>query len=616
VTRRAGYPRTIGQAILIGVLKFLWRLAVLAAAAVVWPLAVAAAAGYAAAWALGLPARRLARAAAWSLPMTGVYLLAAALQARTWQDIALRPVRDWAAASGHLAHGAVLPAAYLAAPVAVPAGLALAAVLWARRWRAMSHGLAGKSAFAPVTFARRQWRRAAARARWITAAPGAVPLTARNGAVPVGAVIRAVERPHRDILHIPAADFGRHMVIVGTSGSGKTSLMMRLWAGWTAAALTAAARGRPRPLLVILDCKGGPDAREKARRTRRLLRAVSGVLRIRIWPDEDPVSLWTLPPDRLAVLLHQLIETGDGSAAYYADVSAAIIRLAVCAPPGPPATARQLLDRLQRSWLEAAYAEGRPADLARIRAARAHLGDIQLRYATLFQRLGPGFDGTATLTDADAWYFVLEGTAEPTVAEAQAMAITELVAHAATAAAPRRRILLAADDYSAVSRRVPLANLYERGRSLGLGLMVSAQSWEGLGRDDDERKRITRTADGGLWVMRTPGPEDLIANAGTTRTLESARKLLGPAFGDEGTSRIQHAWMADPGIIRQMDTGQACYIHRGTAVYVQVARPRPSPLPLPAPRRPAPPPAPPPTAGHRDRPPALLDDVLGPGAAP
>jgi hypothetical protein len=146
--------------------------------------------------------------------------------------------------------------------------------------------------------------------------------------------------------------------------------------------------------------------------------------------------------------------------------------------------------------------------------------------------------------------------------------------------------------------------------------MVSAQSWEGLGRDDDERKRITRTADGGLWVMRTPGPEDLIANAGTTRTLESARKLLGPAFGDEGTSRIQHAWMADPGIIRQMDTGQACYIHRGTAVYVQVARPRPSPLPLPAPRRPAPPPAPPPTAGRRDRPPALLDDVLGPGAAP
>ena len=44
-------------------------------------------------------------------------------------------------------------------------------------------------------------------------------------------------------------------------------------------------------------------------------------------------------------------------------------------------------------------------------------------------------------------------------------------------------MLLAADDYSAVSRRVPLSNLYERGRSLGIGVQVSAQSWEGLGAE-------------------------------------------------------------------------------------------------------------------------------------
>lgn len=61
------------------------------------------------------------------------------------------------------------------------------------------------------------------------------------------------------------------------------------------------------------------------------------------------------------------------------------------------------------------------------------------------------------------------------------MAVTELIAHAAVdRRAERRTILLAADDYSAVSRRVPLSNLYERGRSLGLGVMVSAQSWQGL----------------------------------------------------------------------------------------------------------------------------------------
>ena len=48
--------------------------------------------------------------------------------------------------------------------------------------------------------------------------------------------------------------------------------MMRLWAGWFTAALDAAAAGSgQRPLLIVLDCKGGPDARTKANRTCRLL---------------------------------------------------------------------------------------------------------------------------------------------------------------------------------------------------------------------------------------------------------------------------------------------------------------------------------------------------------
>jgi hypothetical protein len=115
-------------------------------------------------------------------------------------------------------------------------------------------------------------------------------------------------------------------------------------------------------------------------------------------------------------------------------------------------------------------------------------------------------DGPGDLTNADAWYLILEGTREPSVAEAQAMAVTELVAHAASTTARPRDILLAGDDYSAVSRRVPLSSLYERGRSLGLGVQVSAQSWHGLGADDAERYRIAATADGGIWLLRTPTP--------------------------------------------------------------------------------------------------------------
>jgi hypothetical protein len=101
----------------------------------------------------------------------------------------------------------------------------------------------------------------------------------------------------------------------------------------------------------------------------------------------------------------------------------------------------------------------------------------------------------------------LEGTREPSVAEAQAMALTELTVHAATDLdAEPRAMLLAADDYSAVSGKVPLSNLYERGRSLGIGVQVSAQSWQGLGANEDERYRIAGTADGGIFVLHCPTP--------------------------------------------------------------------------------------------------------------
>jgi hypothetical protein len=76
--------------------------------------------------------------------------------------------------------------------------------------------------------------------------------------------------------------------------------------------------------------------------------------------------------------------------------------------------------------------------------------------------------------------------------------------------------------------------------------MVSAQSWQGLGKDDDERYRIAATADGGVWVLRTPYPEPLTGLAGTRRVLETAHKLIGVTWGDEGTTREQRASVADP----------------------------------------------------------------------
>jgi hypothetical protein len=600
---------------------FTWLLVVVAVLAT-WPLTVVTLGGYLVAWWRGWPPARLGRAAAWALPATGIWLLVSAVALRSWRASALSPGREWEHVWPHLTAITAARAFLLLAPITVPAGLALAALIWAWRNYAVTTGLAGITASAPITFDARQWRRQVRTAKGLTDAPGAVPLLARGGRIPVGGTIRAVGHRWHPVFTLPATACARHMVIVGSTGSGKTNLMIRLWAGWFTATLDAAWAGRDaRPLLVVLDCKGGRDSRRKADRTRRLLYG-AGARRVAVWPDEARLSLWELPAQDLAVLLYQMIDTGTGAAAYYADILQAVLILAVIAPGGPPVNAAGFLDRLDARWLQHAWSDGRhPAQLARVQAAAKHLPDIQLRFATLLDRLGPALDGPGILAEADAWYFILEGTREPSVAQAQAMAITELVAHAATSMSGEpRAMLLAADDYSAVSGRVPLSNLYERGRSLGIAVQVSAQSWQGLGATEDERYRIAATADGGIFVLHTPYPEPLTQLAGTRRVLETAHKLVGNSWADEGTTREQRARIADPDLIRRLDVGQACYIHRGAATFVQVARPKPSPLtllPAPAladlaPRVPEP--------RHEAASQAWpispdLDDIFGPGAA-
>jgi hypothetical protein len=595
-----------------------WWLLLAAAAAAAWPVTLVTAAGYLAAWLRGWPPLRLYRAATCSLLVTAAWLTNLEIRVPGWLA-ARTPGRTWTGGWDQLTTAHLARVFASLAPAAVPAGLALAGLAWAWRNYAITAGLGGITASAPITFDARQWKRQVRTAKGLTAAPGAVPLTGRGGKIPVGGTIRVIGHRWHPVFTLPAEACARHMVIVGSTGSGKTNLMIRLWAGWFTATLATSRAGRGgRPLLVVLDCKGGRDARRKADRTRRLLYG-AGARRVAIWPDEARLSMWEIPPADLAVLLYQMIDTGTGAAAYYADVLYAALVLAITAPGGPPLNTAAFLDRLDARWLQTAWDPSRyPAEAARARAAARHLPDIQLRFATLFDRLGPALDGLGTLADADAWYFILEGTREPSVAEAQAMAITELAAHAATALdGEQRAMLLAADDYSAVSRRVPMSNLYERGRSLGIGVQVSAQSWHGLGADEDERYRIAATADGGLFVLHTPHPEPLAALAGTRRVLETAHKLIGNTWGDEGTTREQRARTADPDLIRRLEIGQVCYIHHGAATFIQVARPAPSPLtllPPPAVAEPlawVPEPRREPAAGPA---PASFDDLFGHGA--
>jgi hypothetical protein len=544
-------------------------------AVVMLPVTLVAVAALVVAERRGWQPGRLYRAAAWCLPMLAVWLAGTVIE----RVPALTDL--W-----HAVHrGNYLAAAVLVLPVAAPAGLLAAGWVWSRRLRSMAAGAGGRSPAAAISFDQRQWRHQVRSARARIAAPGAVPLLTRSGDFVAGAVIRADGHPDRPLARLPASRLRSHQIVIGSTGTGKTTLLLRLWAAFLASGLRRHATGQAgAPLLVILDCKGGADARRIADRSRRVLRD-SGARNVAVWPDDARLSLWCLPVGKLVTTLVDLIEHGTGGAAYYADVMEAVVALAVEAPAGPPVSTADFLARLDPAWLARAWL-GDEERLVLARSSARQVPDIALRFRTLFRRLGAGLDGPGSFADADAWYCILEGTAEISVAEAQARALVDLLASFVIGPHPgepsgvsqplvtqHREVLLAVDEFSAVSRRLPIWQLYERARSLGLAVQVSAQSWHGLAAREDDRYRLAASAEGGIWLLNTPHPDPVTALAGQRSRLDSSRQLTGRLrWSRTGTSRVAPAPTADPDRVRGLEVGQAAYLYHGGVTYVQVKR--------------------------------------------
>jgi hypothetical protein len=597
MSRPAGYARhPVRRALGRALLWVAVRLALCALAVALAPVTLIALGSACYAWWLGWPPRRVNVAAAWCLPMAAAWLVAvtawplrlgtasrhqagAALgyppgvgPGAVWFRVIAAPYRAWLGMWELAAHGQVAAALVAVVPLALPLGLAAGGLGWAYRGLRMRTGAGGLTPGAAAAFDARQWRHQVRSARALSTAPGALPLLSRRGHVIVGAAIRAVGHRGGRAAEIPYERLRAHQVVIGSTGTGKTTLLLRLWAGFMAAGLRRHAAGAGRqPLLVVLDCKGGGSSRKVADRTRRVLRD-AGARSTAIWPDEAALSLWALPADRLVTTLLDLIEHGTGGAAYYTDVMEALVSLAVQAPCGPPAGAGDFLARLDADWLAAVYsANGDVEAVTTIRSAKRAFDDVQLRFRALWRRLGAGLDGGSSFADADAWYCILEGTAESAVAEAQARALTDLLAYYALDGA--REILLCVDEFSAVSRRLPIWQLYERARSLGLAVQVSAQSWEGLARTEDERQRVAATAEGGIWLLRTPRPEPVVELAGTRPCVETTRRLDGPGtWPDAGLSRTRLVPVLDGDLIRRLDVGQVGYVYRGGVTYLQIKR--------------------------------------------
>lgn len=134
----------------------------------------------------------------------------------------------------------------------------------------------------------------------------------------------------------PATILGRHLVMVGGSGTGKTETSKRIAYG------AAKVYGWK---VFYLNCKGDADtaaqfleAMRAAGRTTTMFRAYDG------WRGDT------------TALLNRLMSIIDYSEPYYRDITKMMLSLAVEAPPGPPRSSSELLERLNLDALAMRYA--------------------------------------------------------------------------------------------------------------------------------------------------------------------------------------------------------------------------------------------------------------------
>jgi hypothetical protein len=369
---------------------------------------------------------------------------------------------------------------------------------------------------------------------------------------------------------LPRLAAGQAVLVAGMPGSGKTETLLRL-------AYDAGRRGMK---LIFVDCKGtDPDLAARVLAAYRLGRdqgdQVRGTIlngdpiRLRRWPAE-PLDMWRGSPQAVHNRL-MAIKEFDGPA-WWEDVATVALRLALEAPGEPPVTSsRELLRRLDGDWLDERWrALPEETDLA---AARANHGleGVHLRFSSFFASIGGGFDGAVSFEDLDVLVLTLPTLVARRDSEAAVRMLLEDFGHYAAARKPRHGedVRLMVDEFSAIDGLAGQAvHLAERLRDVRGGVVLAAQSWEGLGGAWTARRLVGACA--ALILHRMPLPEALLEAAGMVAVAERTWRV--DEYGSTGQASVSmhQRPMVDPQAVRDAATGDAWVVVPGRALPMRV----------------------------------------------
>ncbi|WP_328435518.1 type IV secretory system conjugative DNA transfer family protein [Nocardia puris] len=500
--------------------------------------------------------------------------------------------------------------------VAMPAGMLLAAWWWANFL--IKNNSVGQKSLARTERSKAAMvaRRGRAAAR---AAKAGAPFTSGSdvvlgvlaehvSAAPLG-VWRSLTARYQQWLTIPHTEVRRHMAIVATTGAGKTTMLERHalailtseWEAWQRWRDVPKMRARhPRPLLVMIACKGGEDDRKLGEVLRDDALAL-GIARERIGmvvPGGDRLNVWDMPARDLRAVLTDLMVAGESTTSegqHFDEMRKRIVSLVIDAPSGPPRSSGEFLARLNEQVLIDAWG-GAPDVIRQVRALQAEkvpqLDDALIKMSNLFDQLRDHngamvFDGGRDLDEMDVLFATVPGM-DADAGRAQVAAIIRMVMQRAgrTTADDRRSVTVIIDEASAVATAqgsLGLEQVAERGRSQGVSVTFAAQSAEGLARDQWSLNRLLKACAGGVVIGYSENAGELCKHFGSVRRALPSRHLIkGQRHGDEGQISFGEQWLVDPDRVRQLATGEVVYAKAGHAFYgrvVPVDRTQLRPLP-------------------------------------
>lgn len=397
-----------------------------------------------------------------------------------------------------------------------------------------------------------------------TVARSAAAPDAAGGALVLGVPLGGdLQWNHGDYCTYPAAILARHLVVVGGSGSGKTETCKRLAYGaatvydWQ---------------VFYLDCKGDGD---NAAAFRTGMQA-AGRSTIAMFPDAA-YDGWR---GDATALLNRLLAILDFTEPYYRDLTRMLLSLALDAPPGPPRSSRELLERLNLDELSRRYA-GMPEarEVAGLRVVDAQA--VYNRYRAFFHALHGGLDGSWAFENADAGYLLLRGLELKDQTASLGRYLLEDFAHFVARRKPTdRRVLLIVDEFPAIAfGGANAASLFEMVRSHGATIVATTQSYAGLGDDAD---RILGAA-AGLIVHQCADPERLLLRGGQSlsfqRRVSFTERGMGAAVREyavgEGLLAETEILKVDPDRVKQLEPGTCVVIAGGRTQEVLVSPVRP-----------------------------------------